>query len=47
MAISGPVGQTPDHRDEGDAFVRVRNCSRVGMQATMPRARLSNLLGRR
>jgi hypothetical protein len=46
MAISGPNGQTPERRDEGDAPLRVRNCSRVGMRANPPRARLSNLLRR-
>jgi hypothetical protein len=47
MAVTGPGGQTPDRRDEGDAVMRVRNCSRLGMQANPPRARLSNLLRRR
>jgi hypothetical protein len=46
MAISGPIGQTPDRRDEADTPMRVRNCSRVGMRANPPRARLSNLLRR-
>lgn len=45
-AISGPQGQTPDRRDDGEVL-RVHNCSRIGLQANPPRARLGNLLGRR
>lgn len=47
MATQGPQGQTPDRRDERDAPTMVRNCSRIGMRANPPRARLGNLLRRR
>ncbi len=47
MAKSGPTGLAPDRPDGGDAQVRVRTCSRVGLTATPPRPRLGNLVRRR
>lgn len=46
MATQSPQGQQPDRRD-GDQAVRIHTCSRVGLQANPPRARLGNLLRRR
>jgi len=42
----GPQGQPADRQDDSDIPLRIYNCSRLGMQASPPRARLGNWLRR-